>query len=108
MESEDTSRGAGVKQGDQVRALIWQMVCSVVDTPSEVVVETMQENGSTLYRVRVESNEVGLVIGKQGRTARALRTILAAIAMKEKRRIELDIATDSAPLPASQIQETWM
>ena len=98
-----------MKQGDRVGALIWQMVCSVVDTPSEVVVETMQEkNGLTLYRVRVESNEVGLVIGKQGRTARALRTILAAIAMKEKRRIELDIATDSAPLPASQIQETWM
>jgi predicted RNA-binding protein YlqC (UPF0109 family) len=105
MESENISRGVGVKQEDQVKALIWRMVCSVVDTPSEVVVETMKENGFTLYRVRVESNEVGQVIGKQGRTARALRTILAAIAIKEKRRIELDIATGSAQSPAVQIQE---
>jgi predicted RNA-binding protein YlqC (UPF0109 family) len=80
------------------------MVCSVVDTPSRVKVETVIENGLTRYLVQVKENEVGQIIGKQGRTARALRTILAAIAMKEKRRIELDIA-DSATVPALQIQE---
>jgi predicted RNA-binding protein YlqC (UPF0109 family) len=81
-----------VQQGDQVRVLIWQIVCSVVDTPDGVTVETVNENGLTRYLVYVKENEVGMVIGKQGRTARAVRTILAAIAMKEKRRIELDIA----------------
>jgi uncharacterized protein len=96
-----------VEQGDQVLALIWQMVCSVVDTPNRVKVETVIENGVTRYLVHVKESEIGQVIGKQGRTARAVRTILAAIAMKEKRRIELDIATNSTPLPASQIQETW-
>lgn len=84
-----------MEQGDQVMALIWQMVCSVVDTPSGVTVEATNENGLTRYRVRVEDKEVGQVIGKQGRTARAIRTILAAIAMKEKRRLELDIVTSS-------------
>jgi predicted RNA-binding protein YlqC (UPF0109 family) len=82
-----------VQQG--VQALIWQMVCSIVDTPSAVAVEAMSENGRTCYRVRVEDKEVGQVIGKQGRTARAIRTILAAIAMKEKRRMELDVITSS-------------
>jgi predicted RNA-binding protein YlqC (UPF0109 family) len=86
-----------VEQGDQVLALIWQMVCSVVDTPNRVKVETVIENGVTRYLVHVKESEIGQVIGKQGRTARAVRTILAAIAMKEKRRIELDIATDSTP-----------
>jgi predicted RNA-binding protein YlqC (UPF0109 family) len=94
-----------VQQGDQARVLIWQIVCSVVDTPDKVIVETTNENGLTRYQVHVKENEVGQIIGKQGRTARALRTILAAIAMKEKRRIELNIATGLAPPPALQIQE---
>lgn len=91
-------RGEDVQQGDQVRVLIWQIVRSVVDTPDEVKVETRNEIGLTRYHVHVKGNEVGQVIGKQGRTARALRTILAAIAMKEKRRFELDIVTDSVVL----------
>ena len=96
-----------MEQGDQVQALIWQMVCSVVDTPSRVKVEAVIENRVIRYLVQVKENEIGQVIGKQGRVARALRTILAAIAMKEKRRIELDIVTDSTSFPATQIQETW-
>jgi predicted RNA-binding protein YlqC (UPF0109 family) len=80
-----------VVQGDWVKELISQMVCGVVDTPNEVRVEAVNENNVTLYRVGVAENEVGQIIGKGGRTARALRTILAAIAMKEKRRIALDI-----------------
>jgi uncharacterized protein len=56
-----------------------------------VKIETIAENGRTRYQVQAKENEIGQVIGKQGRTARALRTILAAIAMREKRRIELDI-----------------
>jgi predicted RNA-binding protein YlqC (UPF0109 family) len=90
-----------VQQGDQVLALIWQLVGSVVDTPSEVAVEATNENGLTRYSVRVKEGEVGQVIGRGGRTASALRTLLAAVAMKEKRRLELHIATSSTPLPAS-------
>jgi predicted RNA-binding protein YlqC (UPF0109 family) len=56
---------------------------------------------------RLEDSErrTGQVIEKQGRTARALRTILFAIAMKEKRRLEMDILTVSEPIPASQFGE---
>jgi hypothetical protein len=77
-------------------ALIWQIVCSLVDTPDRVKVGAALENNVTRYLVQVKENEIGQVIGKQGHTARALRTILAAIAMKEKRRIELDIATTTS------------
>ena len=94
-----------MEQGDQVQALIWQMVCSVVDTPNRVKVEAVIDNRLTPYLVQVKENEIGQVIGKQGRVARALRTILAVIAMKEKRQIELDIAIPSTPFPATQIQE---
>lgn len=79
-----------------------------MDTPDEVTIEATNENGLTRYQVHVKESEVGQVIGKGGRFARALRTILAAIAMKEKRRIELDIATGSARFPALQIQEAQM
>jgi uncharacterized protein len=69
------------------------MVAAIVDTPSAVKVALVVEGGVALYRVHVATNEIGQIIGKQGRTARSLRTILAAVAMKEKRRIELDIVS---------------
>ncbi len=79
--------------GDWVAELIRSMVAAIVDTPSAVKVDAVVEGAVTLYRVQVAANEIGQVIGKQGRTARSLRTILAAVAMKEKRRIELDIVS---------------
>jgi predicted RNA-binding protein YlqC (UPF0109 family) len=84
-----------VQQRDQIQILIWQLVCCVVDTPEGVNVEATYENELTRYRVNVQGREIGQVIGKQGRTARALRTLLAAIAVKQKRRFQLDIASDS-------------
>lgn len=80
-----------MEQMDEVEELVLKMVRSVVDTPGDVAVERVSNNGVTTYRIRVADAEVGQVIGKQGRTARSLRSILAAVAMKEKRRITLDI-----------------
>jgi predicted RNA-binding protein YlqC (UPF0109 family) len=80
-------------QDDWVQDLISQMVRGIVDTPQMVTVEAVSESYGTLYRVGVAEKEVGQIIGKSGRTARALRTLLAAIAMKEKRRIVLDIVS---------------
>jgi hypothetical protein len=81
-----------MEQVDEVQRLVLKIVRNVVDTPGDVAVESVSYNGGTTYRIRVADAEVGQVIGKQGRTARSLRTILAAVAMKEKRRITLDIA----------------
>jgi hypothetical protein len=76
---------------DHVGHLVLKLINHLVDTPSAVTVESLNENGRTFYRVTVVGREVGMVIGKGGRNARALRTLLAAIAKKEKRQIELDI-----------------
>jgi predicted RNA-binding protein YlqC (UPF0109 family) len=69
-----------------VAKLLYKMVSGIVDTPSVVKVEAVADQNLTLYLVEVPGAEVGQVIGKQGRTARSLRTILAAVSMKETRR----------------------
>jgi hypothetical protein len=51
----------------------------------------INEGGGVTYRVSVADEEIGQVIGKQGRTARSLRTILAAVSMKDRQRYTLDI-----------------
>jgi hypothetical protein len=76
-----------------VADLILQMVRHIVDTPEAVTVKTINDGGGTTYRVSVAETEIGQVIGKQGRTARSMRTILAAVSMKDKQRYTLDILT---------------
>jgi predicted RNA-binding protein YlqC (UPF0109 family) len=59
-----------VEESNHVQDLIQRIVCSVVDTPNRVKVETVIENGLTRYQVQVKENEIGQVIGKQGRNAK--------------------------------------
>lgn len=73
--------------------MVLKLVRTLVDTPGDVTVESFSHGGGTTYRIRVADAEIGQVIGKQGRTARSLRTIVAAVAVKEKRRIPLDIVS---------------
>jgi hypothetical protein len=81
-----------MEQVDAVEKLLLRIVCSLVDTPGDVTVERVSNEEGTIYRIWVADADIGQVIGKQGRIARSLRTILAAVAMKEKRRIMLDIS----------------
>jgi hypothetical protein len=76
---------------DEIRFLIAQMACSLVDQTETVRVDAIEEHDGTLYRVTVAPGDVGKLIGKQGRTARAMRVILAGAAMKLKHRYALDI-----------------
>ncbi len=73
------------------RGLIEQIAKSLVDAPDEVSVESVEEDDATVLELQVAESDVGKVIGKQGRTARAFRTLLAAIGMKADRRFELEI-----------------
>lgn len=72
-------------------ALVAEIARSLVDVPADVVVEAIPDGDATLLRLKVNPTDVGKVIGKQGRTARSLRTILSAAAMKTKSRFTLDI-----------------
>jgi hypothetical protein len=69
------------------------MVRGVVDTPGPVRVTTVSDELGTRYSVSVAEAEIGQVVVKQGRTARPLRTILAAVSTRDKHRYTLDIVT---------------
>ena len=64
---------------------------SLVDKPDEVIVEEIEEEGAAVIELTVAEEDLGKVIGKQGRTARAMRTILSAAATKVRTAALLEI-----------------
>ena len=64
---------------------------ALVDDADAVKVEVIADQDATVLRLHVSPADIGKVIGKQGRTARSLRTILGAASMKLQRRFSLDI-----------------
>jgi predicted RNA-binding protein YlqC (UPF0109 family) len=77
-----------------MRNLVLDIARALVDKPDEVVVDTLEDDGATVLQLRVAVGDVGKVIGKQGRTARSLRTILGAASMKLQHRFALDIVEE--------------
>ncbi|HZY64184.1 MAG TPA: KH domain-containing protein [Edaphobacter sp.] len=77
--------------------LVAELARALVDSPDEVVVEAIPDGDGTLLRLHVAAGDVGKVIGKQGRTARSIRTVLSAASMKLKRRFSLDIVEEARP-----------
>ena len=75
----------------EMRILLLGIARALVDDPDSITVEALGDESSTLLRLRVSQKDVGKVIGKQGRTARSLRTILGAASMKLQHRFSLDI-----------------
>ena len=74
-----------------VRALIEQVAKALVDEPTAVSVNQVEEGGETVLELAVAPNDLGKVIGKQGRTARAMRTLLSASGLRLHKRFELEI-----------------
>jgi uncharacterized protein len=79
-----------------LKVLIEEIAKALVDEPSQVSVQVVDDNEGegTLLELRVAPNDVGKVIGKQGRTARSMRTLLSAAGMKLHKRYSLDIVED--------------
>jgi len=75
----------------QVDELVREIARALVDEPDAVEVEAVNRDENTVLRLRVAAQDVGKVIGKQGRTARSVRTILGAVSMKLHHRFTLDI-----------------
>ena len=78
-------------QGGDMRALVEQIAKALVDEPDQVVVNAVDGEQVTVLELRVGPNDLGKVIGKQGRTACSIRTILGAAGMKLKKRFTLEI-----------------
>jgi uncharacterized protein len=74
-----------------IPALMTLLAKALVDAPEEVSVEAFDENGQIVLELEVAENEVGKMIGRQGRMARSLRTIMNAAALKTRKRYQLEI-----------------
>lgn len=91
------------EQDGDVRELVLEIAKALVDEPELVTVEAIDGPESTVLELRVAQRDLGKVIGKQGRTARSLRTIIGAASMKLHKRHTLEIIEDGLPGgPASQ------
>ena len=73
------------------KSLVEYVAKALVDHPDQVSVESVEEPTITTVRLKVAPADLGRVIGKQGRTARAMRTLLHATAARSKRRAVLEI-----------------
>jgi hypothetical protein len=71
--------------------LVEYIAKSLVDNPSSVEVNVIEGEKSTILELKVAPDDIGKVIGKSGRIARAVRTILSAAAAKTEKRVVLEI-----------------
>ena len=75
-----------------MKELVEVITKALVDNPDEVVVTEKQEEKATVVEVHVAESDMGKVIGKQGRIAKAIRSVVKAAAAKEDRKVIVDIA----------------
>ncbi|MGH9883040.1 MAG: KH domain-containing protein [Pyrinomonadaceae bacterium] len=74
-----------------MRETVEMIVKALVDDADQVDVREVDRNGTTLIEIRVAQEDMGKIIGKQGRTVRALRSLAHAVGVKKKRRFVLEI-----------------
>ncbi len=73
------------------RTLIERVAKAIVDTPDQVTVDAIEEDGENILELKVADADLGKVIGRSGRTARALRTLLSAAGTKLHKHYTLEI-----------------
>ncbi len=74
-----------------MKELVEHMATSLVDEPDAVVVREIEGVSATIYELSVAPDDMGRVIGKQGRVANAMRTLLRVAAVKDGKRVTLEI-----------------
>jgi uncharacterized protein len=74
-----------------MRELVEEIAKALVDKPEQVQVRAVEGEQVTVLELRVHPEDLGKVIGRQGRTAKAIRTLLGAAGMKLKKRFTLEI-----------------
>lgn len=74
-----------------MKDLIVQIAQALVDNPEKVDVNVLEGSQATVLELAVAKEDLGKIIGKQGRTARAIRTILSAASAKQRKRAVLEI-----------------
>lgn len=79
---------------ESVVELVEIIAKSLVDEPGEVSVEAVEGSQSSVLELSVHASDLGKVIGRRGRTAKSIRTLLGAVSMKHDRRYTLEILED--------------
>jgi hypothetical protein len=80
-----------VGRGAPMKELVESIARALVDHPEEVNVRSVEGSQATILELRVHPEDLGKVIGRQGRTAKAVRTLLGAAGMKVRKRFTLEI-----------------
>jgi predicted RNA-binding protein YlqC (UPF0109 family) len=91
MHDDDDDDDDRLDPEDRLEDLIIFVAKNLVDEPDQVAVEAIEGDRSIIYELSVAPGDLGKVIGKEGRTARAMRTLLAATGAKLQKRAVLDI-----------------
>ncbi|MCR5791803.1 MAG: KH domain-containing protein [Lachnospiraceae bacterium] len=78
-----------------MKDLVEVIARSLVDCPDEVVVTEEENEKSKVISLKVASDDMGKVIGKQGRVAKAIRTVVKAAASKEDKKVIVEILNDN-------------
>lgn len=73
------------------KELIDYVARSLVDHPDDVVVTVLEGEKSTIFELKVHNDDIGKIIGKHGRIAKSIRTLLNAVASKTEKRFVLEI-----------------
>ncbi len=74
-----------------MQELVTVLAKALVEKPDEVQVEAVEEEDRTVLKLHVAQDDMGRVIGKQGRIAKAIRTIVKSAATREKKKVSVDI-----------------
>lgn len=74
-----------------MKQLVSVIAKALVNHPDDVRVNVIERDDLVVYELSVHPSDVGKVIGKQGRIAKALRTVIASAAVKENKRVTVDI-----------------
>ncbi len=74
-----------------MRELVELIIKGIVDNPDKVEINEIIGEKSSIYEVRVDSNDIGKVIGRQGRNIKSIRTIVNAAAQKDDKRVVVEI-----------------
>jgi uncharacterized protein len=84
-------KSGGLGGEADMKDLVEMIAKALVDNPEQVMVTEVEGEQTTVLELRVAPSDLGKVIGKQGRTARCIRTLLGAAGMKLKKRFVLEI-----------------
>ncbi len=73
-----------------MKEILELIITNLVNNKDEVSIEEIEENNTLNYKVKVSKDDMGKVIGKQGRVAKSIRTVMKSVSAKEGKKVNID------------------